>query len=107
MERAVRALASEAGMPEFKFTKLDEEKEKRWNIYKKILEKYTNYYHEELVSGKYPEVLEYLEKRKITKREIIFFKIRLRCQITKNLYNQLKKEFNEKDRLLHVRYLLF
>ena len=93
---AVRALASEAGMPAFKFTKLDEERENRWNNYKKILEKYTNFCHEELVSGKYPEVLEYLEKRKITKKEIVFFKIGYASD-KKDFYDQLKKEFNEKQ----------
>ena len=93
---AVRTLASEAKMPEFKFTKLDEEKEKRWNIYKKILEKYTNYCHEELISKKYPEILGYLEKRKITKKEIIFFKIGYATD-KKYFYEELKKEFDEKQ----------
>ena len=59
---AVRALAAEAGMPPYRFTKQDEEKQNRWNIYKSILEKYTNFCYEELVSGKYPEVLEYLKE---------------------------------------------
>ena len=61
---AVRALASDAGMQPYRFTKQDEERQNRWKIYNAILEKYTNFCHEELVSGKYPEVLEYLNKRK-------------------------------------------
>ena len=65
---AVRALASDAGMQPFRFTKQDEEKEKRWEVYKKILEKYSNFCHEQLLSGKYPEVIEYLNKRKLTKK---------------------------------------
>ena len=72
---AVRTLASEAGMAPFRFTKQDEEKEKRWSSYKRILEKYTNYCHEELISDKYTEVLNYLYKRKLTKKEIVFFKL--------------------------------
>ena len=93
---AVRTLASEAGMPPFRFTKQDEEKENRWITYKKILEKYTNFCHNELISAKHPVVLEYLNKRKITKKEIIFFKIGY-SQDNKIIYEELKKEFNEKD----------
>ena len=70
---AVRTLAAEAGMAPYRFTKQDEEKQNRWKIYKLILEKYSNFCHEGLNSGKYKEVTEYLNKRKITKKEIIFF----------------------------------
>ena len=93
---AVRTLASDAGMPPYRFTKQDEEKEKRWNIYKNILEKYSNFCHKELISEKYPEVSEYLKKRKITKDEIIFFKIGY-APINNNFFNELKKGFNEKE----------
>ena len=93
---AVRALASDAGLQPYRFTKLDEEKEKKWKIYKSILEKYSNFCHEELLSGKYPEVLEYLYKRKITKKEIIFFKIGYApTQI--NFHEMLIKDFDEKQ----------
>ena len=51
---AVRVLAIEAGVPIFRFTKEDEEKQNRWKIYNSILEKYANFCHDELVSGKYP-----------------------------------------------------
>ena len=92
---AVRALASDAGMQPYRFTNLDEEREKRWKVYNLILEKYANFCHEELVSGKYPQVTEYLNKRKITKKEIIFFKIGYSFA-KNNFYEQLKKEFDEK-----------
>ena len=59
---AVRELASEAGMPPFRFTKQDEEKQNRWKIYNAILEKYVSFCHEELIAEKYPEVNEYLKK---------------------------------------------
>ena len=59
------------------------------------MEKYANFCHEELVSGKYPQVTEYLNKRKITKKEIIFFKIGYSFA-KNNFYEQLKKEFDEK-----------
>jgi len=93
---AVRALASEAGIPPYRFTKQDEERQNRWKTYNAILEKYVNFCHEELVSGKYPEVIEYLNKRKTTKKEIIFFKIGYSSS-EKDFYEQLKNEFDEKQ----------
>ncbi len=91
---AVRTLADEAGMQPFKFTKQDEEKQERWEIYKKVLENYSEFCHKELISEKYPEVLEYLYKRKITKKEIIFFKIGY-SPFKNNYYEVLKKDFTE------------
>ena len=91
---AVRALASDAGMPPFRFTKQDEEKENRWKVYKKILDKYANFCHEELVAEKYPTVMDYLNKRKVTKKEINFFKIGYDSD-KNNFYDILKKEFDD------------
>jgi len=93
---AVRMLAVEAGMQPFRFTKQDEEKQNRWKIYSAILEKYTSFCHQELISGKHPEVLEYLNKRKTNKDEIIFFKIGYSSP-KNDFYEKLKKEFNEKQ----------
>jgi len=93
---AVRALASDAGMPPYRFTKQDEEKQNRWKIYNVILEKYVNYCHKELVLGKYTEILEYLNKRKITSKEIIFFNIGY-ASSKNDFYDSLKKEFDEKQ----------
>ena len=93
---AVRMLAVEAGMQPFRFTKQDEEKQNRWKIYSAILEKYTSFCHQELISGKHPEVLEYLNKRKTNKDEIIFFKIGYSSP-KNDFYEKLKKEFDEKQ----------
>ena len=93
---AVRALASDAGMQPYRFTKQDDERQKRWKNYNLILEKYTNFCHEELISEKHTEVLEYLNKRKITKKEIISFKIGYSPN-QNDFYEQIKKEFNEKE----------
>ena len=92
----VRTLAVDAGMQPYRFTKQDEEKQNRWKIYNTILEKYANFCHEELMLGKYPEVLEYLNKRKTTKNEIIFFKIGY-ASTNNNFYEKLKEEFDEKQ----------
>jgi DNA primase len=89
---AVRELAKDAGMPTYRFTPQDKEREKRWKNYNKILEKYANYCHQELISEKYPQVLEYLGNRKISKKEIDFFKIGFSSSVN-NFYEELKKEF--------------
>ena len=93
---AVRTLASDAGMEPYRFTKQDEEKENRWKIYKNILEKYVNFCHQELILEKYPEATKYLSERKITKKEIDFFKIGYASK-EYNFYEILKKEFNDKQ----------
>ena len=93
---AVRMLAADAGMQPYRFTKQDEEKQNRWKIYNKILEKYANFCHEELISKKYSNVLEYLNKRKITNKEIDFFKIGY-APVQNNFFERLKKEFDEKQ----------
>jgi len=93
---AVKALASDAGMEPYRFTKQDEEKQNRWKTYNAILEKYVNFCHKELILGKYPEITEYLNKRKMTDKEIIFFKIGY-ASIKNDFYEQLRAEFNEKQ----------
>jgi len=93
---AVRTLAIDAGMQPYRFTKQDEEKQYRWKIYNTILEKYANFCHEKLMSEKYPEILKYLNKRKTTKKEIIFFKIGY-ASANNNFYEKLKEEFDEKQ----------
>ena len=93
---AVRTLATEAGLQPYRFTKLDEEKQKRWNTYKSILEKYSNFCFEELTSEKYLEIKEYLNSRKITEKEISFFK--MGYSPSKNdFYQRLKEEFSEEQ----------
>jgi len=93
---AVRELASNAGMPPYRFTKQDEERQNRWKTYNAILEKYTNLCHKELISEKNSTVLEYLNKRKLTKKEMIFFKIGYSPN-KNDFFEELKKEFNEKQ----------
>ena len=93
---AVKALASDAGMQPYRFTKQDEEKQKRWKTYNAILEKYTNLCHQELISEKNSTALEYLNKRRLTKKEIIFFKIGYSPN-KDSFFEELKKEFDEKQ----------
>ena len=53
----VRTLAALAGMPIYKFTKHDEERENRWKVYSDILESYVNLCHDELISEKKLDVI--------------------------------------------------
>ena len=93
---AVRVLETDAGLQPFKFTIQDEEKQKRWKVYNIILEKYSNYCNKELISNHYLEINEYLNKRKLTKKEITFFNIGY-SPIKNNFYENLKKDFSEKE----------
>ena len=93
---AVRILSAEAGMEPYRFTKQDEEKQNRWKIYKAILEKYSDLCHKELMSDKNSEVNQYLQKRKIFEKAIIFFKIGFSPN-KNNFYEELKKDFDEKQ----------
>ncbi|MAJ23080.1 MAG: DNA primase [Candidatus Pelagibacter sp. TMED64] len=72
---AVKKLAADAGMPVYRFSKIDEEREKKWKIYNEILERYANFCNQELTSLKYTDVKKYLDFRKINKEQIDFFKI--------------------------------
>jgi len=92
---AVRALASEAGMEQYKFTKQDEEKQNRWKDYNSILEKYVNYCHNELKSGKHTDVIKYIKERNISEDEINFFKLGF-SPSENNFFEDIKKNFDEK-----------
>jgi DNA primase len=69
---AVRTLAAEAGMQQYRFNKQSKEMQNRWKIYNSVLEKYVNNCHEELISKKNPEVLEYLIIEKLRKKKLLF-----------------------------------
>ena len=93
---AVRALASEAGMPAYRFTKEDEERDNRWKIYNSILEKYVDFFNHELTSKKNSEAYKYLENRKLNTEEINFFKIGY-VPHDNNFYQTLNKEFTNEQ----------
>ena len=64
---AVKELAAEAGMPQYKFSTMDTEKEKRFNIYKNIFKEYSDFFHQELFKSENSQALSYLEKRGLSK----------------------------------------
>ena len=93
---AVRALAAEAGLPIYKFSKLDEEREKKWQTYSKILEQYKFHYHNELKSRKSKELELYLSKRGLTDKEIDYFKIGFVSKET-TFFDKFRNHFSETD----------
>ncbi len=93
---AVRALAAEAGMPEYKFSKMDKEKEKRLNSYKNIFKKYSNFFHEQIFNSENIQALNYLEKRGVNKDIIKEFKLGY-VPWKNEFYKELKKDFTENE----------
>ncbi len=96
---AVRKLASEAGMPIYKFTKFDEEKDKKWKIYSKILESYKLYYNKELKNQNNKELTSYLNKRGLSEKQIEDFKIGF-VPNNPNFFGLLRKEYSEDEIML-------
>ncbi len=94
---AVKTLANLAGMRPYTFSKEDEIREKKWNNYKSILNKYVDHYHDELLKNSNSIVAkDYLKKRGLTKEEVQKFKIGFE---TNDLIFQqnIFKEFNENE----------
>ena len=93
---AVKMLASEAGMRPYTFSKQDEEREKQWKIYSKILSEYKLFYHNELKNNPTPELRDYLSKRGILEKEIDNFKIGYVPRYP-SFYEKISKQYSEKD----------
>ena len=92
----VKILASEAGMRPYTFSKQDEEREKQWKIYSKILSEYKLFYHNELKNNPTPELRDYLSKRGILEKEINNFKIGYVPKYS-SFYEKISKQYSEKE----------
>ncbi len=93
---AVRVLATEAGMPKYQFTKIDEEKDKRFQVYKKILKDYKDISIKSLLEKKNYSALEYLKKRGLNLETIKNFEIGF-VPNSEDSFNQLSKKYSEED----------
>ncbi len=93
---AVKALAAEAGMPAYKFTKTDTEKDKRFNIYKDVLKEYLEYFHQQIFLPENKVALSYLEKRNLSQDIIKEFKLGY-VPWQNDSYNFLKKKFSDEN----------
>jgi len=93
---AVKILASEAGMPEYKFSKMDTQKEKRFNSYKNIFKEYSEFFHNQIFRSENNLALNYLEKRGLGKEIIKEFKLGY-VPWQNDFYKKLKENFSEEE----------
>ena len=93
---AVRTLAAEAGMQQYRFSNFDKKKDLRFQIYKKILKEYSNFYHDQIFQKENAEALEYLKKRGLNKDNIETFKLGF-VPWKNNFYNELLKRYSEEE----------
>ena len=90
---AVKFLANLAGMAPYRFSKVDEQREKEWNEYTGIYSDYADYYHNELLNSPNSKIaLDYLKKRKIDNSIIEKFKIGF-VNFNSNIYEKLSKNY--------------
>ena len=93
---AVKILAAEAGMPQFKFSNFDEKKEKKFQIYKNIYKDYVKFFHNNLLNSKDQTPMEYLKKRGLEKNYIQEFQLGF-VQWKNNFYETLSKNYSEEE----------
>ena len=93
---AVKFLANLAGMAPYRFSKVDEQREKEWNEYTRIYSDYSDYYHNELLNNPNSKnALDYLKKRKINNSIIKEFKIGF-VNFNSSIYEKLSKNYDIK-----------
>ena len=93
---AVKFLANLAGMAPYRFSKVDEQREKEWNEYTSIYSDYADYYHNALLNNPNSKnALDYLKKRKINNSIIKEFKIGF-VNFNSNIYERLSKNYDVK-----------
>ena len=93
---AVKFLANLAGMAPYRFSKVDEQREKEWNEYTGIYSDYADYYHNELLNNPNSKIaLDYLKKRKINNSIIKEFKIGF-VNFNSSIYEKLSKNYDVK-----------
>ena len=94
---AVKYLANLAGMQAYTFSKKDEEREKKWNEYSEIFKLYVEFYHNEILKNQeFNFAREYLKKRKLSKDDVLNFKIGY-VPFNANFYEKIKPKFDEKN----------
>jgi len=93
---AVKALAAEAGMPQYKFSTMDTEKEKRFNIYRNIFKNYTEFFHQQLFKSENNQALSYLNKRGLNQNIIKEFNLGY-VPWKNNFYEKLLTKFSETE----------
>ena len=102
---AVKSLASEAGLPMYKFSKFDKEKEERYEKYKKIIIEYNEFYHSQLFEKENQDALEYLKKRELDIDTIKKFKLGF-VPRNNNYFSTLLKKYTKEEIMLTGLYYL-
>ena len=93
---AVKTLAAEAGMQPYRFSNFDKKKDLRFQVYKKIFQSYSSFFHEQLFYEDNKAALDYLSNRGFKKDTIKNFQIGY-VPWKNNFYNQLLKSFSEEE----------
>ena len=93
---AVKALAAEAGMPLYKFSKTDTEKETRFNSYKNIFKEYSEYFHEQIFKPENKQALTYLEKRGVNQNIIKEFNLGY-VPWQNDFYQKIQTKFSDEE----------
>jgi DNA primase len=96
---AVKELAAEAGMPQYKFSTMDTEKEKRFNTYKNIFKEYSDFFNQQLFRPENNQALSYLEKRGLNQNIIKEFNLGY-VPWENNFYEKLLSKFSEAEIIL-------
>ncbi len=92
---AVKMLSNLAGMQPYTFSKLDEERENKWKLYKSICKNFSEFYKNELFKNeKSYQAKNYLKERGLSGIEVKNFNLGF---VTEDLdyYETLKKDFDE------------
>ena len=92
----VKILAAEAGMPQYKFSTMDTEKEKRFNTYKNIFNEYRVFFHQQIFKPENSQALSYLEKRGLNQNTIQEFNLGY-IPWQNNFYEKLLNKFSEAE----------
>jgi DNA primase len=96
---AVKELAAEAGMPQYKFSTTDTEKEKRFNTYKNIFKDYSDFFHQQLFKPENNQALLYLQKRGLKQNIIKEFNLGY-VPWQNHFYEKLLTKFSESEIIL-------
>ena len=92
---AVKMLSSLAGMQPYTFSKQDEEKEKKWKLYKSIHKNFSEFYINELFKNeKSIKAKNYLKERGLSVTEVKNFNLGFVTEDL-NYYEKLTKDFDE------------
>jgi len=96
---AVKELAAEAGMAQYKFSITDTEKEKRFNTYKNIFKEYSDFFHLQLFKSENNQALSYLQKRGLNQNIINEFNLGY-VPWQNHFYEKLLTKFSEAEIIL-------